>query len=250
MKFELDPRLKPYGVPLGLGAALIVLIIVILVEWFAFRHSLAQNNKAPRAPNPDTLGAAVSLEGLGLPSVGEFSETVERPLFMESRRPSPPPPPGAAKRAEPPAPVTFQLMGVVESPRGRVALIAESKGKYRKLREKDSIDGWEIVRITNDRILLHNEDIEESLNLVKKRPKTAGQQQHQEPPPQNQDRSQTDAAAQQSQMQQQQMQMQQQQMQQQQMQMQMQQQQERDPNAPPIGWPQAEEAVDENQNQN
>jgi hypothetical protein len=134
-------------------------------------------------------------------------------------------------------------MGVVESPRGRVALIAESKGKYRKLREKDSIDGWEIVRITNDRILLHNEDIEESLNLVKKRPKTAGQQQHQEPPPQNQDRSQTDAAAQQSQMQQQQMQMQQQQMQ-------MQQQQERDPNAPPIGWPQAEEAVDEYQNQN
>lgn len=227
MRFELDPRLKPFIVPIWLGAGLLLLIVVILIEWFAFRHSLSQDKKASRAPNPETLGAAVSLEGLSLPAVSEFSETVDRPLFMETRRPSPPPPPGPVKRSEPPTPVTFQLMGVVESPRGRLALIAESKGKYRKLREKDSIDGWEIVQIRTDRILLQNQGMEESLNLVKKRPKTAGQQPHQEPPPQNQDQSHPETANQQ---------------QAQQTQIP----QERDPKAPPIGWPQAEEVIDEN----
>lgn len=60
MKFELDPRLKPYTVPIGLGAGLLLLIIIILIEWFAFRHSLAQEKRTSRGPNPETLGAAVS----------------------------------------------------------------------------------------------------------------------------------------------------------------------------------------------
>lgn len=174
MKFELDPRLKPYTVPIGLGAGLLLLIIVILIEWFAFRHSLAQENKASRAPNPETLGAAVSLEGLALPAVSEFSETIERPLFMETRRPSPPPPPGPPPRSEPPAPVSFQLMGVIESPKGRLALIAEAKGKYRRLRLKDAIDGWEVTEIRDDRLFLEQGGLKQDIGLTKKRAKTAG----------------------------------------------------------------------------
>ena len=174
MKFELDPRLKPYTVPISLGAGLFLLIIVILIEWFAFRHSLTQENKASRAPNPDTLGGAVSLEGLGLPAVSEFSETVERPLFMETRRPSPPPPPGPPPRSEPPAPVSFQLMGVIESPKGRLALVAEAKGKYRRLRLKDAIDGWEVTEIRDDRLFLEQAGLKQDIGLTKKRTKTAG----------------------------------------------------------------------------
>lgn len=230
MRFELDPRLKPFTVAIWLGAGLLLLIVVILIEWFAFRHSLSQDKKSSRTPNPQTLGAAVSLEGLVLPAVSEFSETVERPLFMETRRPSPPALPGPVKKSEPPAPVTFQLMGVLESPRGRLALIADSKGKYRKLREKDSIDGWEIIQIRTDRIQLQNQGMEENLNLVKKRPKTAGQQPHQKQPPQNQDHLQPETANQQQTPQTPQTQVL----------------PERDPKAPPIGWPQAEEVIDEN----
>ncbi len=191
MKFALDPRLKPYTVPIGLGAGLLLLVIVILVEWFAFRHSLAQNNKAPRAPNPETLGAAVSLEGLGLPHVSEFSETVERPLFMESRRPSPPPPPGPPPRSEPPAPVTFQLMGVIESPKGRLALIAEAKGKYRRLRTKEAIDGWEVTEIRDDRLFLEQGGLKQDIGLTKKRAKTAGDK---SAPPQQQAPQENEAA--------------------------------------------------------
>ena len=174
MKFELDPRLKPYAVPIGLGSGLVLLIIVILIEWFAFRHSLAQENKTSRGPNPQTLGAAVSLEGLALPPVHDFSETVERPLFMETRRPSPPPPPGPPPRSEPPAPVSFQLMGVIESPKGRLALIAEAKGKYRRLRLKDAIDGWEVTEIRDDRLFLEQGGLKQDIGLTKKRAKTAG----------------------------------------------------------------------------
>lgn len=184
MKFELDPRLKPYTLPIGLGAGLMALVIVILVEWFAFRHSLALNNATGRTPNPETLGAAVSLEGLGLPPIAEFSETVERPLFMETRRPSPPPPPGPPPRLEPPAPVTFQLMGVIESPKGRLALVAEAKGKYRRLRLKDAIDGWEVSEIHDDRLFLEQGGLKQDIGLVKKRPKTPGDK---TPPPQQQE---------------------------------------------------------------
>lgn len=189
MKFELDPRLKPYTVPIGLGAGLFLLVILILLEWFAFRHSLAQDNKASRAPNPQTLGAEVSLSGLGLPAVNEFSETVERPLFMETRRPSPPPPPGPPPRSEPPAPVTFQLMGVIDSPKGRLALIAEAKGKYRRLRLKDAIDGWEVTEIRDDRLFLEQGGLKQDIGLTKKRAKTAGERTpppQQEAPPENQ----------------------------------------------------------------
>jgi hypothetical protein len=181
MKFELDPRLKPYTVPISLGVGLLLLVIVILLEWFAFRHSLAQDNKTSRAPNPQTLGAEVSLDGLGLPAVHEFSETVERPLFMETRRPSPPAPPGPPPRSEPPAPVTFQLMGVIESPKGRLALIAEAKGKYRRLHLKDAIDGWEVTEIRDDRLFLEQGGLKQDIGLTKKRAKTAGDK---SPPPQ------------------------------------------------------------------
>jgi len=175
MKFELDPRLKPYTMPIGLGAGLLLLVILILLEWFAFRHSLAQDNKASRAPNPQTLGAEVSLNGLSLPAVSEYTETVERPLFMETRRPSPPAPPGPPPRSEPPAPVNFQLMGVIESPKGRLALIAEAKGKYRRLRLKDAIDGWEVTEIRDDRLFLEQAGLKQDIGLVKKRAKAAGE---------------------------------------------------------------------------
>ena len=173
MKFEIDPRLKPYAVPIGLSAGLVLLIIVILIEWFAFRHGLAQENKTSRGPNPETLGAAITLEGLALPPVIEFSETVERPLFMETRRPSPPPLPGPPAKSEPPAPVSIQLMGVIESPKGRLALIAEAKGKYRRLRLKDAIDGWEVTEIRDDRLFLQQGELKQDIGLTKRRARTS-----------------------------------------------------------------------------
>ncbi|MEN9680713.1 MAG: hypothetical protein RLZZ627_606 [Pseudomonadota bacterium] len=191
MKFELDPRLKPFTVPISLGVGLLLLVIVILLEWFAFRHSLAQDNKTSRAPNPQTLGGEVSLDGLGLPAVHEFSETVERPLFMETRRPSPPAPPGPPPRSEPPAPVTFQLMGVIESPKGRLALIAEAKGKYRRLHLKDAIDGWEVTEIRDDRLFLEQGGLKQDIGLTKKRAKTAGDK---SPPPQQEAAQENQAA--------------------------------------------------------
>lgn len=65
-------------------------------------------------------------------------------------------------------------MGVIESPKGRLALIAEAKGKYRRLRLKDAIDGWEVTEIRDDRLFLEQGGLKQDIGLTKKRPKTTG----------------------------------------------------------------------------
>lgn len=183
MKFELPTRLKPYALSIGLGIGLIVLIAILIGEWFVIRQNLIPNLKAEKPSNGNALGPTVALEGLGLPHPSEFKEVVDRPLFMETRRPPPPPPPGPPPKREPPAPVTFQLMGVINSPKGLLALVGENKGNYRRLRVKDSIDGWEVKEIRPDRLFLEQGSEKQDIGLVKKRPKTAepNQAQHGQP---------------------------------------------------------------------
>lgn len=172
MKIEYPSRLKPYALSIGLSLCLLVLLSLLLVEWVTVRNSLKQPIKPDRPTNSDSLGPAVAVNGLGLPHAQEFREFVERPLFMETRRKAPPAPPGPPPRLEPPAPVTFQLMGVINSPKGLLALVGESKGRYRRLRLKDTIDGWEVKEIRPDRLFLEQGNDKQDIGLIKKRPKT------------------------------------------------------------------------------
>jgi hypothetical protein len=186
MKFEFTSRLKPYLLSISLGIGLILLVGLLVGEWFAIRQNLAPNMRAGKPSNADALGPAITLEGLDLPHAHEFKEFVDRPLFMETRRPPPPAPPGPPPKRDPPAPVTFQLMGVLNSPKGLLALVGENKGKYRRLHLKDTIDGWEVKEIRPDRLFLEQNGEKQDIGLIKKRPKPAAepnQAQHAQPTP-------------------------------------------------------------------
>jgi hypothetical protein len=179
----MNQKLQPYALTLVLLGITVFAGISLTAEWFYLKN----NNKtlsAARAPSVDAPPEEkLASDIFKLPELSQFDQLVERPLFMETRRPSPPLPPGPPAKTEPPAPVTFKLMGVLETPEGRMALIADAKGKYKRFKLNDSVDGWEIASIKPDGLILQNGGTNEDLALLKKKPK--GTKPPQETPLQN-----------------------------------------------------------------
>ena len=83
-----------------------------------------------------------------------FEAIAKRPLFSQSRRPSPPPeptpPPVAAKQEPPTAQLGATLMGIVISPDVRSAILRMTDGKNVAVVEGDSIDGWKLSEVMPD----------------------------------------------------------------------------------------------------
>lgn len=171
--FRLPKRLRPFALTFGLTGLALLLFLALGSEWFLLSRGLIREIRPAQAPNPDTLGASIELEGHAIPLVSEYSHTIDRPLFMETRRPAPPPSAEPPPKREPPAPVTFRLMGVINSPKGPMALIVDNKGKYKRLRPQEASEGWEVSEIRPDRLIVEQSGIKEDVDLVKKRPKTA-----------------------------------------------------------------------------
>ncbi len=110
----------------------------------------------------------------GLPLAG-LSETVNRPLFEPSRR-TPVvvrPPPTAAPPPPPPpqlqAPVvTHRLLCVVLGPEGAVAVLAQDNGSSVRAEIGDSVDGWQVERITREEVQLVREGRRHVLRVTRK----------------------------------------------------------------------------------
>lgn len=188
---RLPRALKPFAWTLGLAGTTLLLALALSFEWFYLSRDLIVKPSPVTPPSPDSLGASIQLEGHAIPMVSEYNHTVERPLFMENRRPTPPPSLQPPPKREPPAPVTFKLMGVINSPKGPVALIIDNKGKYKRLKPQENTEGWEVNEIRPDRLVVEQSGIKEDLDLIKKHPKNpqaAGDPEHlrQAPPPQGQ----------------------------------------------------------------
>lgn len=64
-----------------------------------------------------------------------------------------------------------------------MALIADAKGKYKRMKTKDALDGWQVSVIKPDRILMEQSGFKEDLPLLKKRPKGAPGARPSAPPP-------------------------------------------------------------------
>ncbi len=169
----MNPSLRPYTLTLFLMVLTLLLSLALGGEWLYLKRNIkraAAENAPSREIPPD---GELSPDNFGLPGVDQFAQLAERPLFMETRRPSPPLPPGPALQSAPPPPVTFKLMGVLETPEGRMALIADAKGKYKRIKSKDMVEGWEISAIEPNHLVLGSSGASEDLNLLKKKPKGA-----------------------------------------------------------------------------
>ena len=176
----MSQRLRPFFLT---GILLILtswLGALLTGEWLHLRSKPSGNSPTENKARVSSTETSLTPDTFTLPGVGEYQQMVERPLFLESRRPPPPkseepPPPEPPPPPEKATPVTFKVMGILSTPEGRMALIADTKGKYKRLKLKDSLDGWQIADIKPDRLLIQQGPFKEDLSLLKKRPPGAAQ---------------------------------------------------------------------------
>lgn len=101
------------------------------------------------AANPaDARSASFSL-----PPLTAYAEVAQRPLFSETRRPAP------ESADSDPAAANFSLVGTIISGGDRRALVAHGQPpRTERLVEGQSVDGWTVESILDDRVVLRRVD--------------------------------------------------------------------------------------------
>ncbi|MEW6037098.1 MAG: hypothetical protein AB1648_02425 [Pseudomonadota bacterium] len=165
---KLSPELR---LSLLLAVVCAGLGLLLVGEWYSVdrMHRIPQVSKAAdKAPAEEP-----ELAPFEFPDLGEFEELVERPLFVEGRRPPPevveePPPPVAR------TPLDLKLMGMIFSPSGKTALLVDPKGKYKRVKQGGVVNGWVLKELKTDGVVMQQDGETKELPLLKAKPKVAG----------------------------------------------------------------------------
>jgi hypothetical protein len=115
---------------------------------------------APSAASPAPLFALADRES--------FSETLTRPLFMPNRRPADTEsaPALPAPRAATPNTNRYVLSAIIIVDDERIALLTDTAtGALSRVREGESLAGWQVEEIREDGAVLTNGDTREELSL-------------------------------------------------------------------------------------
>jgi len=98
------------------------------------------------------------------PAISTFAEIVERPLFIQSRRPAPKKDTKVAEAAA--KPETFELIGVIISPAGHMALLRTlATSAIVRAIEGQTVGGWEVRTIKPTQIILQQGDDSQVLKI-------------------------------------------------------------------------------------
>jgi hypothetical protein len=151
-------------------SALVVLVLTCLGLTGLISQELATDFTAAEAAVPPSLTTTAKNEDLPsptrsvLPPLQSFSEVSERPLFARSRRPSPPPSPDALKPI-----TTLVLAGVILLKDERIAIVAHGLPPVlARLTEGQEVDGWTVVAIHPDHIVVAHGSTEQEIKLLDK----------------------------------------------------------------------------------
>lgn len=166
---KLSPELR---LSLMLAAAGAALGLLVVAEWFSVGRTLRLPQVSAETPKVQVEQPLAS--PFKFPAVSEFHDLVERPLFVEGRRPLPDIPP------EPPpavvhTPLDLKLMGLIFSPSGKLALLADPKGKYKRVKQGAVVGGWTLKELKADGVVMQQEGETKELALLKVKPKLPGQ---------------------------------------------------------------------------
>jgi Type II secretion system protein C len=168
------PKDPDYALTVPLGALCLLLIAGLMLESLVFRRP--GTDQAPPSVTSAAEQPPLIPEGEGafeLPQVDEFADFVDRPLLVEGRKP--PPPEEEQKQqaeAQDATPLSLKLMGVLFSPSGEMAILAEQTGKNRRVRKGATLNGWKLVELHRDRVTLQRGEERRDLQLLKPKPKS------------------------------------------------------------------------------
>ncbi len=157
----------------GRGISLPLLLLCLglgYVVYFAVNAELPVPAGAPVATAAPEAAPELPLEAeFEMRPLETFSETLERPLFMATRRPPEPQPEVDAPPPARPEAVGMELNGIVISPTGRRALLRPLKSReVVRATEGQVIEGWTVQSILPDRVILQRDGVSEELRLVDK----------------------------------------------------------------------------------
>lgn len=156
----------------------LLLAFVLAGEWFAGNEAAdAPQRESKMVEVPDEALPSLDLEAI---SEDQYSDLVERPLFIKGRKPVAEPeaetaPVADVKRNEV---FVWDLTGVFATPKGVTAFFSRINGKvekdnYRKLKLGGEIDGWKLSEIHPDKVIFSQAGEIKTLPLRKAKPKTA-----------------------------------------------------------------------------
>ena len=101
-----------------------------------------------------------------LPALGEFNATLERPIFMQDRRPFAPDEPDKTDAVPVNRPIGLSLLGILYSSKSRLAvLLRDSDGEELHLTEGESHEGWTLETIEPKAVVFRRGDQEKRLLL-------------------------------------------------------------------------------------
>lgn len=165
---------------IALGGRRLVLILLngmiglLLLGLWQFKRGSHQSIRQQLAVVPAIaeldLPAPAGAPGNVLPSVDVFAEITRRPLMQEGRKPL-----VADEKAKqtvaPDTPFALQLHGVLLQPGGAVVLLRDPQNHYRRLKQGEMADGWRILEVRPDGIVLEQNGNLKTLLLDKPKPK-------------------------------------------------------------------------------
>ncbi len=140
--------------------ALVLTLVAVALVW-AMRAQLEAPDPTPAVDIGAAPSALAGLEREGpgavptLPELESLSDTVERPLFRPDRRPAPAgqaAAPTTATSATPPRKILTGVVIVADEP---VALLrGDDPSQTQRARVGDRVDGWEVVSIEPETLVL------------------------------------------------------------------------------------------------
>ncbi len=167
-----SPKSPEYGLTLPLALLCLVLGAVLVIESALMRRGDSDAAPGTVQSNPAAAESGADADAVfELPPLEEFSAFVDRPLFLEGRRPVAEAETLQTPKEEDLAPLALSLMGVMLSPRGEWAILAEASGKNRRVKLGGSIAGWRLVALKPDHVTVQRGDEKRDLPLMKPRPK-------------------------------------------------------------------------------
>ncbi len=152
-------------------------VAVLAIEWFTETNKPTVVSQV----NSDNSESEDVLPELDLNATNEenYSDLVDRPLFIKGRKPVNEPEPenvpvAAVKKVES---FVWELTGVFITPKGMTAFFSRTntkvpKDNYRKYKMGDDLDGWKISEIQHDNVVLTQANETKILPLRKNKPKT------------------------------------------------------------------------------
>ncbi len=161
-----------------LGALNLFFVGVLAIEVYLTTQPIDATALTVQKKNVTALQEEATDLNLSDPSEDNYSDLVERPMFIKGRKPveEPIPEEMALATAQKTENVNWELIGIYSTPKGTTAFFSRSNGRlpkdnFRKCKLGDALDGWHLSEINENAVSLTQGTETKKLPLRKMKPK-------------------------------------------------------------------------------